>query len=198
MSRLIESIKVLNGALLNLSYHEERMQWSLSQLFNRKEPVNLSTLIEREGIPPKGCYKCRVEYDDAFAAVSFTPYEVRPVRTVKIVEDDEISYAYKFADRSVINRLFDMRGDCDDVLIVRRGLVTDCSYSNVVFRKGDDWYTPDTPLLEGTMRAKLIRENRISVREIRKENVRSFDSLKIINAMLEFEGPEIDVSDIVF
>ncbi len=52
--------------------------------------------------------------------------------------------------------------------------------------------------VDSSVAAKLIRENRISVREIRKENVRSFDSLKIINAMLEFEGPEIDVSDIVF
>lgn len=198
MSLLIESIKLFDGKFFNLEYHQERVTRSLSALFLYGTSVSLEKLISRGKVPQSGYFKCRVVYNATSAEVAFTPYQARNIRRVKVVEDDDISYPYKFADRSEINRLFADRADCDDVLIVCRGKVTDCSYSNVVFRKDGRWYTPDSPLLQGTMRAKLIRENKIQVREILKDDIRSFDSFKIINAMLEFDGPEIDVTDIVF
>ena len=126
------------------------------------------------------------------------PYEPRAVRRVKVVEDDQITYSFKYVNRDAINRLFDQRGACDDVLVVKQGKVTDCSYSNIVFRKGSEWVTPSAPLLEGIMRQQLIDQNKIKVREIEKSEIRSFLSFKLINAMLRFDGPEIDVSNIVF
>jgi 4-amino-4-deoxychorismate lyase len=45
---------------------------------------------------------------------------------------------------------------CDDIIIVRNGFVTDASYANLIFRKGDEWFTPATFLLAGTMRAFLL------------------------------------------
>lgn len=198
MSLLIESIKLLDGKFYNLSYHESRMRRSLDALFDSSGPADLERLIRNREVPARGFYKCRIVYDNASMDVTFTPYEARTVRQVKVVEDNDITYSFKFADRERINRLFALRGNCDDVLIIRREKVTDCSYSNVAFRKGANWYTPDSPLLEGTMRAKLLHENKIQVSEIELGDIRSFDSLKIMNAMLEFDGPEIDVSDIVF
>ena len=52
--------------------------------------------------------------------------------------------------------------------------------------------------LEGTMRQRLLDEKIIQLREIRSSDIRSFDTFRIINAMLEFESPEIEVSAIVF
>lgn len=198
MSLLIETIKLLDGRLFNLTGHEERMNRSLSALLSAAPVWDLEQFILQHKPPVGGLYKCRIIYDATTRQVGFTPYEQRSVKRIKVVEDDDISYSCKFVERGPIDRLFALRGDCDDVLIIRKGKVTDCSYSNVVFRKGDEWYTPDAPLLEGTMRAKLIRENKVRVAEIRKEDIRSFDSLKMINAMLEFSSPEIDVSEIVF
>ncbi len=198
MSLLLESIKLLDGKFYNLPYHEERMQRALRTLFRYADRVNLGRLLGKEDYPRAGCHKCRIVFDANSFDVSFSPYQTREIRRIRVVRDNDISYEFKFEDRREIDRLFSMRGDCDDVLITKNGLVTDCTYSNVVFRRGGQWFTPDSPLLEGTARARLIREKKIVAREIPEGDIRSFDSLKIINAMLEFDGPEIDVSDIVF
>lgn len=198
MSRLIESIKLQDGMFFNLHYHEHRMMHSLHSLFGEVEVVDLGTLLHCSNFPPQGLYKCRIIYDSVSHEITYTPYEARRIQRIKALEDDNIVYPFKFEDRGHINRLFEMRGDCDDVLIIRNGMVTDCSYSNIVFRKGSEWFTPSVPLLEGTMRQNLLDQNKIQAREIEKNDIRSFDGFKIINAMLEFDSPEIDVSHIVF
>jgi len=198
MSRLIESIKLLDGKFYNLFYHEQRMKHALKVLFGNDREVALEKSLLEQEHPSRGLHKCRIVYDDMLSETTFSPYEPKKISQVKIVEDDDISYDFKYLDRGPINRLFEDRGDCDDVLIIRKGRVTDCSFSNIVFRKGLRWFTPVSPLLKGTMRQNLLEKNKIEPREILKSDVRSFDTFKIINAMLEFDSPEIDVSEIVF
>jgi 4-amino-4-deoxychorismate lyase len=198
MSRLIESIKLLDGKFHNLFYHEQRMKQSMFALFGQHATVGLEEYLQESDHPKTGLYKCRIVYDQHYLESAFTPYAPKKIRRVKLVEDNDIDYAFKFADRKAIDRLFALREDCDDVMIVKDGMVTDCSFSNIVFRRGDEWFTPSTPLLNGTMRRYLLEKKKIQAREIRPEEVRSFDTFKIINAMLEFDSPEIEVSEIVF
>ncbi len=198
MSLLIESIKWQDGEFRHLSYHVERVKRSMLAVFGASDGMDLMRVLADTEVPGNGCYKYRIVYDASSFEVSFSPYQVRPVKRVRTVYDSDISYHFKFADRRALDQLFASRGDCDDVLIIQHGRVTDCTYSNVAFRQGVNWYTPASPLLEGTARARLIRGGIIQPREILVDDIRSFDSMKIINAMLEFEGPEIDVSDIVF
>jgi 4-amino-4-deoxychorismate lyase len=148
--------------------------------------------------PQRGLFKCRIVYDELLNDVEFVPYEPKQIRKLKVVEDNEITYEFKFADRSRINGLFELRGTCDDILIVRNDQATDCSFSNIVFRKGSTWVTPQGPLLKGTMRQKLLDNHLITERVILKRDISSFETYKIINAMLEFDSPEIEVSNIVF
>ena len=179
-------------------YHEQRMNRSLQMLFGDNKPVELENFLREKEIPETGLFKCRIVYDNVMKEASFTPYVPREIKRVKVVRDNDISYDFKFSDRGTINRLFELRGNCDDVLIIRRDRVTDCSYSNIVFRKGKNWYTPSDALLKGTMRQHLIDENKITVREIGLNDIVYFETFKIINAMLGFDSPEIEVSDIVF
>ena len=197
MSRLVESIKLLDGKFHNLPAHQQRMNRSLQALYG-VSPPDLEQWLHKNPFPSKGLFKCRIIYDEFSQHVNFSPYVPKVINRIKVIEDNTIEYAHKFVDRNAIDRLFLQRGDCDDVLIVKNGRVTDCSFSNIVFRKDDQWFTPDTPLLEGTMRQRLLDENLIKSREIRGGDIRSFDTVRIINAMLEFESPEIEVSAIVF
>ena len=197
MSLLIESIKLLDGQFFNLFYHEQRMLRSLHMLCGVHDDLNLEEFLKGLEIPEKGLYKCRIVYDDMSRAVEFIPYEPKIINCLRVVEHDRISYEFKYKDRKSIDRLFELRKNCDDILIVKRGLVTDSSYSNIVFRKGKHWYTPWAALLKGTMRQKLIDENKLIQEEIRLEDIRSFETFKLINAMLQFDGPEIDVNNIV-
>ena len=44
------------------------------------------------------------------------------------------------------------------------------------------------------MRAYLLERNIIKEEEIRIEDIKTFESFKLINAMLEFDAPEIDIA----
>lgn len=198
MSLLIESIKLLNGTYYNLSRHEQRMNRSLKMLCGVNDYLDLEALLENVDHPPEGLYKCRIVYDETSCEIEFTPYQIKEVKTVRLVEHDRIQYEFKYVDRKLINRLFDLRKECDDIIIVKRGYLTDASYSNIVFKKGTHWVTPWAALLKGTQRQKLLEENIIEEEDIRIEDIKSFESFKLINAMVEFDAPEQDVSNIVF
>jgi 4-amino-4-deoxychorismate lyase len=198
MSLLLESIKLQDGNFCNLFYHEQRMNRALRFLCGVQEHVELEQFLTRIDHPKTGLYKCRLVYDENSREAEFLPYETKPINSLRIVEHDRISYEFKYQDRKTINRLYDLRKDCDDVLIVKRGFVTDTSYCNIVFRKGKRWYTPWSALLKGTQRQKLLEHNIIMEEDIRIEDISSFESFKLINAMVEFEGPEIEVTNIVY
>jgi 4-amino-4-deoxychorismate lyase len=196
MSLLIETIKVVDGKFRNLFYHEQRMIRSLERLCGTEDDFILEEFLAELTVPQQGVYKCRIVYDDLKRDVEFLPYEIRPVKKLKIVESN-ISYEFKYTDRKQIEKLFEQREECDDILIVKKGEVTDTSYANVIFRRDNEWITPWSPLLKGTMRQKLIEDNKIIAEKILMEDLPAFKSVKLINAMLEFDGPEIDVSNIV-
>jgi 4-amino-4-deoxychorismate lyase len=198
MSLYIESIKLQDGEYKNLFYHEHRMNHTLKMLCGVTETFNLEEWLVHINNPKDGLYKCRIVYDEKSRDVEFFEYKPKPIQSLRIVEHDRISYEFKFLDRKRIDQLFDLRKNCDDILIVKRGLVTDSSYANIVFKKDKTWYTPWSALLKGTMRSKLIQMNTIQEEEIRPKDIKTFQSFKLINAMFEFDAPEMDVSNIVY
>lgn len=197
MSLLLESIKLVDGQFRNLFYHEQRMIRSLQMLTGADDDLNLEKFLMELDFPKSGLYKCRIVYDDLTREVEFIPYSPTPISSLRIIEHDRVSYEFKYKDRKTIDRLFSMRMNCDDILIVKRGLVTDSSYSNIVFRKGKNLFTPYSALLKGTQRQKLIEQNLIREEEIKVDDIRSFDTFKLINAMMEFTAPEIDIKNII-
>jgi 4-amino-4-deoxychorismate lyase len=199
MSRLVETIKVENGRILNISLHNERMSNSLFSLFGIKKDSHLESIIEVPSEAQKGIFKCRVVYNDRSMEIEFIPYVLRHVRSLKIVTDDTILYPHKFTQRNRINELFSLRGDCDDILIIKNGMVTDTSYSNVIFRtSGGKWETPDTFLLRGTRRESLLRQELIHEAVISLSDINNYHEMKLINAMLGPDDTEpIPVSELV-
>ena len=198
MCRLIESIKIQNWQLQNISYHNERLNRSRRELFGITEPADLSELILLPGDLDSGTYKCRVIYSDIVHNIEFLPYIPRKINSLKVVFDDQISYDHKYADRSCFKDLMkDVQED--DILIIKNGFVTDTSFSNVVFFDGKNWVTPSAFLLNGTMRSFLIDSKMIISREIRLDDIYNFESVKLINAMLDLEKSQtISISNIKF
>lgn len=159
--------------------------------------LDLATHLKNVGHPSAGKYKCRVLYKKQIESVEFIPYEIKSIQSLKVVYDHTIEYPHKFEDRSKIQSLFEQRQYCDDVLIVKNGFVTDASYSNIIFFDGHRWITPDTPLLRGTMRQFLLDTAEIKQEPVTVQDIPSFKTFRLINAMLGFDGPEIEVSRIV-
>jgi 4-amino-4-deoxychorismate lyase len=188
MSLLVESIKVADGKLLNISLHNERMIRTLYVIYGIRNNYRLEEQIVVPDTACTGIYKCRVLYDDRSFKIEFLPYSVRKIMSLKIVSGDEVCYPYKYTDRTKIDRLFEMRGDCDDIIIVKNDKVTDSSYANLVFRDNNgEWVTPATYLLPGTKRAFLLKNRMISEQEISLSDLKKYSEVKLINAMIDIE-----------
>ncbi|MBX2969768.1 MAG: aminotransferase class IV [Cyclobacteriaceae bacterium] len=199
MFRLIESIRLEDGECFNLHYHQQRMDESVLLLTGMQNRIRLTSFLQKQNLPVTGKFKCRIVYSETgVIEMGFTPYETRTINSLKIIHDNAIDYSFKFTDRAALNNLFAQRNDCDDILIVKNGLVTDASYSNVVFYDGLRWLTPAQPLLKGTMRQCLLDNGVIVEDAIRAEQIPLFKKVRLINALLGFEGLELSVSQIVF
>jgi 4-amino-4-deoxychorismate lyase len=193
MSLLFESIRLFNGEFENLPYHQTRMDHARQDFLGLPDTLSLRNFLSKQEKPTSGLFKCRVEYGQQINQVEFVPYHLKEIKTLKLVEGGSIDYRFKLSDRSAIIALFNLRENCDDVLIVKNGLVTDSSYCNMVFRKGNSWITPSTPLLKGTMRQKLLDEGKIVEEEIRVDQILVFDAFTLINAMVGWPAGEMDV-----
>ena len=141
--------------------------------------------------------RCRIVYDTEIRSVEFFPYQIRSVKTLRLVEDNQVDYGCKYANRSALNRCFAQRGACDDVLIVQNGDVTDTTIANVAFWNGETWFTPSTPLLKGTMRASLLDSNQIQEAKIRVEDLSHFSRLRLFNAMISFGEIELPIQSVL-
>ncbi|MEO0570500.1 MAG: aminotransferase class IV, partial [Bacteroidota bacterium] len=75
----------------------------------------------------------------------------------------------------------------DDILIVRKGWLTDSYYANIIFWDGTGWYTPSTYLLNGTKRSQLLQGGIIQEAPIQLKDLKSFKGFQLINAMLDFK-----------
>lgn len=133
----------------------------------------------------------------ALESFELTPYTVRPVQRIRLVDADDLRYGKKYTDRCDIQRYFQQRGLCDDVLLVQQGHLTDTSYANIALFDGDHWYTPAWPVLRGTRREKLIENGTLRSFVIRERDLHNFEKIRLINAMLPWgEGPEIGVENV--
>lgn len=182
MYPLFESIKVENGVILNLDYHQQRVA--------RSSTVQLKLYLNQIALPSSGVHKLRITYaKDRLLGFSITPYIYRKISTLALIIDNHIDYSAKSEDRSAIERLWAQRGQCDDILIVKNDMVTDTSFCNILLLDGDNgnWHTPSTPLLDGTCRARLLNQGIITATEIYSTDLKNYTKFMLINAFMDFD-----------
>lgn len=195
MSPFIETIRIEDGRIHNLSYHNRRMNETRRNVLRQADTLDLSDYIQSANFRERT--KCRVEYDNEIRQVEYAAYHIRPVSSLRLVVDDEADYRYKSVDRSVLDRLFACRGTEDDVLVVRRGLLADTSICNVALWDGKRWVTPSAPLLAGTKRASLLDRGELVVGDIRPEDLPAYSRIRLFNAMIGFGEIDLSVDRIV-
>ncbi|TNF39871.1 MAG: hypothetical protein EP310_09870 [Bacteroidetes bacterium] len=197
MSQLFETIKCSNGKLFNMEFHQSRYEKACREFFGFSTHINLIDSIDIPEFAKTGLYRCRVTYSKEIDKIEFIPHQYREIKSLKIIKDNEIEYHFKYNNRDGLNRLFEQRGICDDIIIVKNGMITDSSFANIVFFDGIKWRTPDSPLLHGTQRAKLLKENKISECRITYNNISKYTKAGLINALNNLETmPQIEISNI--
>lgn len=183
MVKLIESIRILNGRISHLNFHENRCNESRAKLWNLTNAINLRKKLTIPKNYQDGLVKCRIVYSQEIEEISFQAYQIRTINKIKIIQNDTISYPFKFEERKELDTLFAAKDDSDEIMIVKNNLVTDAYYYNYVFQKGTQYFTPYQPLLEGVMRSSLILNNKIIKKDIFVTEIQEFDAIHLINAM---------------
>ena len=182
-SNFLETIKVLDGKVCNLSYHQERLESVLDSLETLKS-YDLSLLISP---PQQGLYRCRVIYNSQEIDISYLEYTKREVKSFKLIYDDTIVYDKKYAQRNLIDECFSKKSDSDEIIIVKNGLITDTSIANIALYDGERWLTPKSPLLQGTTRRRYLDKGKIVEEDISVEKLKSYKKIALMNAMIDFD-----------
>lgn len=193
MSRFIETIRATYGELQKISLHQQRVDSTL-KAWPASKPVDLSALLSGLDFFAYPSTRIRIEYGtEGIIKVETFEYSVRQVRSVRIVEIGERDYRYKYADRAWINELLKASG-CDEIIMVKDGMVTDASIANLAFFNGKEWLTPEDPLLAGTQRQSLLEKSLIKAVPISLDDLSTYIGFKLMNAMLPWnESPELDM-----
>lgn len=179
----LETIKSIDGKVYNISYHQKRYESVLST-FGISVYKNLEEYLRP---PLNGLYKCRLAYTLDSISITYHAYTKKNIHSLHLVYDDTIVYNKKSTNRAKIDELYSLKEECDDILIVKNGFITDTSIANVAFYKNDIWYTPTFPLLKGTTRQRLLENGFLCTADIKVEDLKMYSQTAILNAMIDFD-----------
>ncbi len=178
----LETILCNHGVAHHLSYHQQRLDSTLKK-FNSSTSYPLSELITP---PDDVLYRCRFLYDESQYYIEYLPYIPKNITSLRLIHDNTIEYSSKYSNRSSLDKLFDTRDGCDDILIVKNGYLTDTPIANIALFIDNQWLTPDTPLLEGTTRLRLIDEGKIIPARLSVSDALKAPKIALMNAMIGF------------
>ena len=179
----IETIKILDGKVYNIEWHNKRYNQTRLDIFELNNSINL---IEYINPPPIGLFRCRIVYDIDIISIEYIPYSPKINNSFKIVQSN-IEYKYKYSNRDKLNNLKDSANGYDEIIIEKNGLLTDTTIANIAFFDGNNWITPKTPLLRGTVREKLINIGFLIPKDINSDDLKHFFNFALMNAMIGFQ-----------
>lgn len=186
MSQFIESIKVEDQEIYLLEFHQKRVDQTFSH-FGKEGTIDLAKVYKHLDHDEDGLFKLRLVYDlDKKIRIQMIPYAIPEIDDFQLVENNSYDYSFKFEDRKELEKM-KMKSKAEEIIIVKNNHITDTSYSNLLFLKGKDWFTPSTYLLNGVQRQNLLKHKKIKETEITLQNIKQFSHFQIINAMNDFD-----------
>ncbi len=180
---LFETIRIENGKVHNIDYHNARLNLTRKKLFDTHDNLEISDYLKN--IPTSGVYRAKIIYDKNIINTTYYIYKAKTIQKLLIVEAN-IDYDYKYLNRDQFDKLSSSNQNFDELIISKDGLITDTTIANIALKKNGTWYTPTKPLLLGTTRARLLDEGRLVLRDIQVSDIDSYDSLALMNAMIGF------------
>lgn len=185
MYPFIETVRIEGGVAHNVPYHQQRMARTMGRFFPHAAVPSLAPVLAAREWADNKTWKVHIEYGaNGISLFRAEEYHIRHIRRLRLVVCNDIDYEYKSADRRRLETLAAQKGEADEVVIVRNGLVTDTSFSNIALFDGQRWITPRHPLLKGTMRQSLLDAGEIVERDIRADRWLNYDRVCLINAMM--------------
>ncbi|WP_455096675.1 aminotransferase class IV [Prevotella koreensis] len=196
MCRFIETIKVVDGKIMNLERHVQRVMETAKHFQYNELHIDRERL-ESIAKTSVGISKLRFIYDrTGIHDITCTPYMMRRISQLLLADGNAIDYSFKYEDRTMLDSMKRNSGKETEILIVKDGFVTDTTYTNVAFNDGKQWLTPRKPLLAGTKRALLIEKGLITEHDIKPSDINNYHSIALFNAMIELGEAVLPISAI--
>ncbi|MFY0601080.1 MAG: aminotransferase class IV [Cyclobacteriaceae bacterium] len=196
MSRFIESICFDEKEYKLLDIHQERINQTFREFYPLTIPFDISSQLPKLDFSER--HKVRVVYSNESVDIEVVKYTPQEIKSLKLIETASIDYKYKYEDRKLLKKLYSLKGDADDIIIVKEGWITDSSYANLALWDGSKWFTPRTHLLNGVKRQFYLRYGLISEKNIPAANIHDFEKISLINAMLDLGDLEVDLVNVEF
>ncbi len=186
MSQFIESIKVEDKEIFLLELHQKRINETFAH-FGKQGSLDLEKIYKNLEHNEDGLYKLKITYDlEKEFRTQMIPYAISEINRICLVENNSYDYSFKFEDRKEFENM-KQKAKADEIIIVKNNHITDTSYSNILFKKGRDWFTPTTYLLNGVMRQQLLKTKKIKETVITLQDLKEYSHFQIINAMNDFD-----------
>ncbi|MEV9476267.1 aminotransferase class IV family protein [Aliarcobacter butzleri] len=177
--KYFETIKCEDFEVFNLDYHQKRVANTIGLNINLQEYINP---ISEELL------RCKLIYDEnGVVDVLYFPYKKREIKSFKIIFDNEIEYSKKYLNRAKLDELYEKRDDCDEVIIIKNGIVTDTTIANIAIFYENLWITSKNCLLGGTTRARLLEEKELFEKDITLDMLKNASKVALMNAMIGFD-----------
>ncbi|MEH8108946.1 aminotransferase class IV family protein [Gallibacterium anatis] len=186
---LFETLCIENGQVQNLALHQQRYENSLREFYAGQpyDIFSIAKILQKNTALwanlQSTIIRCRIDYNATQYHLQCFPYQRKNYQRFQPVICDDIDYHLKYSDRAIFNELLKQKGDYDEIIIVKQGKITDCTIGNLILRQGSQWFTPDSPLLIGTQRSKLLQERKIIEREILLSDLHLYQEIRLINAL---------------
>ena len=193
MQKFLETIRFENGKYHLLELHQARIDRTFSVFYSGRSPIQLEKILPENH--KSGKHKFRFEYDDTSHELESAPYQPKQISSIELIEAD-LDYGFKFANRMGLYSLLDA-SKADEIIIVKNGLISDSSYSNLAFYNGKDWLTPEQPLLAGIRRSQLLESRKIKTADISLVDLSEFKKVSLINAMLDLNELAMPMNQII-
>lgn len=186
MSQFIESIKVEDQKIFLSDLHQSRVNRTFEH-FGKENSLDINAVFKDLAHDEDGLYKLRITYDlDKKFRTQMIPYAISEINNFELVENNSYDYSFKFEDRKELEKM-KLKSKADEIIIVKNNHITCTSFSNLLFKKGKDWFTPTTYLLNGVQRQNLLKTKKIKEAEITLQNITDYSHLQIINSMNDFD-----------
>jgi 4-amino-4-deoxychorismate lyase len=166
--------------------HQKRVDHTFSH-FGKEDSIDLAKIYKHLDHNEDGLFKLRIVYDlDKKVRTQMIPYAIPELNDFQLVENNSFDYSFKSEDRRELEKM-KMKSRAEEIIIVKNNHITDTSYSNLLFKKGKDWFTPSTYLLNGVQRQNLLKQKKIKETEITLQNLKEFSHFQLINALNDFD-----------
>jgi 4-amino-4-deoxychorismate lyase len=187
MFPFFESMALIEGKIRNLHLHQKRINQTFAYFYPEYKAHDLQNL-KFDNINVRHTFsKFKFSYNHSEYIFENAPYQINSIEMVIPFHQPLLDYSFKYSDRLIINRLKTMVPNSAEILIIKNGTIRDTSIHNIIFSDGNEWFTPEEPLLNGTMRQFLLLNKSITERKISLQNLNQFNKFKLINALNSME-----------